>query len=232
MKRIVVLMTVAAVCVAMVVPVAALGRGGPPEGKGPAYAPGQIKKSGGELPGRGDAARDAESELEIPDAAETTDAAETPDVKKRKGGKPASSQAATDIPDPATGPGDPDDSEVETGTPVPDVDADEPTGSGKRHGIENALSRILINIERAEAQIEAGTRSYVPPGLLRVMAKFLGWLGLDAAPDPGSGDPAPEVPGEPADGGDGDGGSVDDTPTVEPPYSDEETGTVDPLPAG
>lgn len=74
-------------------------------------------------------------------------------------------------------------------------------------GIGNAFTRITSNIEKALAKIEAGTKTQVPPGLIRVWLKFAGWLGIDASTMPG----AESVPptDEPT-------GTVEPTPTVEP----------------
>lgn len=71
-------------------------------------------------------------------------------------------------------------------TPDRDRDREGPDEDGLR-GIENALTRIQANILRAEDRVAAGTMRFVPPGLLRVLDKFMGWLGLDGdgpgAPD-------------------------------------------------
>lgn len=82
-----------------------------------------------------------------------------------------------------------------------------------RAGIANALERLQSNLARMQAQLEAGQRRGLPPGLQRVIAKFLGWLGLDggAAEEPSDGGPSEEPTG-----------TVEPTATVEP------TGTVDP----
>jgi hypothetical protein len=80
----------------------------------------------------------------------------------------------------------------------------------KRTGIENALERLQRNLARMQADLEAGRRSSLPPGLQRVIAKFMMWLGLT----PGDG---------------GDGGSEEPTSTVEPTGTVEPTETPEPL---
>lgn len=57
--------------------------------------------------------------------------------------------------------------------------------SGAAGGIGNALTSIQANIAKAQAKVAAGTKKRVPPGLLRVLAKFMAWLGL--------GSPAPST---------------------------------------
>lgn len=83
--------------------------------------------------------------------------------------------------------------------------------SGPLSGIANALSRIQANIAKAEAKVEAGTKRQVPPGLLKVMAKFMAWLGIAPEEPDVPEDPAPEEPDEP-----GDDDSEVPTGTVEP----------------
>lgn len=102
--------------------------------------------------------------------------------------------------------GDPEDSVEET----PSVDVTETVEPERKTGIENALSRIQANIARAEAKVAAGQKEQVPPGLLRVVEKFLAWLGLTPV------DPAPADPGTPEDpnGADETTPSVEPTPTV------------------
>lgn len=88
----------------------------------------------------------------------------------------------------------------------------------KRTGIANALSRIQANIARAEAKVAAGTKSQLPPGLLRVMDKFLSWLGL-----------SPDTPSEePGDGTDQPEDSAEESATPVPDGSFEPTPTPDP----
>ncbi|MDI6712751.1 MAG: hypothetical protein QMD96_05875 [Anaerosomatales bacterium] len=84
----------------------------------------------------------------------------------------------------------------------------------ERTGIANALERLQRNLARMQAQMEAGQRKGLPSGLQRVIAKFLGWLGLDGG-----------TVEEPSDGTDD--GTVSDEPTetVEP------TQTIGPEPA-
>ncbi len=101
---------------------------------------------------------------------------------------------------------------VPGGEPAEEPVADEAEGEG---GIAGALSRIQANIAKAEAKVLAGTKKQVPPGLLRVLAKFMGWLGI--------------VPEEPPadDGAVPDDGLPGELPT-EPDGSELPTGTVDP----
>lgn len=78
-----------------------------------------------------------------------------------------------------------------------------------RSGIQNAFDRISANIARAEAHVASGSRSSLPPGLVRVFEKFLEWLGL--VPD--------DEPVDDADNG---------QDTEEPSDSDETTQSPDP----
>lgn len=83
----------------------------------------------------------------------------------------------------------------------------------KRTGTENALFRLQRNLERMQADLDAGTRSSLPQGLQSVIAKFMAWLGIDAdAPDGGVED--------------GDG-SVEPTGTIEPTSTIEPTETIE-----
>ena len=52
-----------------------------------------------------------------------------------------------------------------------------------RQGIENAADRIAGNIAKAEKAVAEGKRKQVPPGLQKVLEKFLGWLGVAPEPD-------------------------------------------------
>ncbi len=101
---------------------------------------------------------------------------------------------------------------VPGGEPAEEPVADEAEGEG---GIAGALSRIQANIAKAEAKVLAGTKKQVPPGLLRVLAKFMGWLGIVPEEPPADDGPVPDdgLPGE--------------LPT-EPDGSELQTGTVDP----
>lgn len=71
----------------------------------------------------------------------------------------------------------------------------------KLTGIENALSRLQRNLERKQAQFQAGLRKGLPSGLQATIAKFMSWLGMD-----------PEPAEEPEDGEESDEASE----TVEP----------------
>lgn len=90
---------------------------------------------------------------------------------------------------------------------TPSADTTPVVGPEKLTGIANALSRIQRNIERAEAKVAAGQKEQVPPGLLRVLEKFMAWLGLapvDPVPPVDPVDPTPDPSEEP-------------TPPVTPP---------------
>ena len=113
-----------------------------------------------------------------------------------------------------------------TGEPQQDRDQDRDqersqegsgTPQGQRHGIENALTKLQDNLARMQAELEAGTRTNLPPGLQRVIAKFLSWLGI--VPDDGG-----DIP----DDGDEPGDSDETSGTVEPGDSDETSDTVEP----
>ena len=90
----------------------------------------------------------------------------------------------------------------------------------KRTGVENALSRLQSNLERMQADLDAGTRTSLPPGLQRAIAKFMSWLGIEGdvdveAPDGDeseetSGTVEPGDPEDPDDGVDPDGELPDD----------------------
>ena len=53
----------------------------------------------------------------------------------------------------------------------------------ERQGIENAADRIAGNIAKAEKAVADGKKKQVPPGLQKVLEKFLGWLGVTPEPD-------------------------------------------------
>ena len=82
----------------------------------------------------------------------------------------------------------------------------------RRTGIANALSRLQRNLERMQADLDAGTRGSLPTGLQSVIAKFMAWLGIEAG-DPGM---TPD-----------DDGSVELMGTVEPTGTVVPTGTVE-----
>ncbi len=215
MRRLITITTLIALAATLIAP-ALVWAAGPPAGKGPgATPPGLEKRSSEGRPGGGaakqDRARAAEAaEAEGDEADGAVDRAERRSEKAERKAERARGAAA--------GSGAGLSAAEDTSTPEPGApDADAPAGPAKETGIANALSRIMRNIERAEARVAAGEKSQVPPGLLRVMAKFMGWLGIEA-------DPAPDTDGP----GDGDG-SQEETGTVGPyDPSDEETGTVGP----
>ncbi len=66
----------------------------------------------------------------------------------------------------------------------PEAGEDGPTVEPKRTGIENALASVQRNLERMQTQIDEGSRSDLPPGLQKVMLKFMAWLGM--SPDDGT----------------------------------------------
>ncbi len=79
----------------------------------------------------------------------------------------------------------------------------------------NAFARITANLEKSVAKIADGTKTQLPPGLVRVWLKFAGWLGIDPSTMPGT--PSSPPTEEP-------------TSTVEPTATVEPTGTVEPTP--
>jgi len=235
MRRIVALATLIALAATLIVPVAALAKGGPPAGKGPGFTPpGQAKKAvapvepsaagEAEEPAEESAATDAKEARKAEKAADKADKAAD---KAEKAASKAEEKAAKSAPkagresDGAAAA-----SVDESDTPSVDESATpEPEAPAKLTGIANALSRIMANIERAEARVAAGQKSQVPPGLLKVMAKFLGWLGIEADPEldteePGLDDPGLTDPGEGSDEETStpipDEGSEEDTVTIEP----------------
>jgi hypothetical protein len=235
MRRIVALATLIALAATLIVPVAALAKGGPPAGKGPGFTPpGQAKKAvapvessaagEAEEPAEESAATDAKQARKNEKAAEK---AEKAAEKAEKAASKAEEKAAKSAPiaEPESG-GAVAASVEESDTPSVDESATpEPEAPAKLTGIANALSRIMANIERAEARVAAGQKSQVPPGLLKVMAKFLGWLGIEADPELDSEEPGMDDPGltDPGEGSDEetstpipDEGSEEDTVTIEP----------------
>ena len=213
MRRVVTLITLFALSASLVVPAVALAKG-PPAGKGPdTTPPGLAKKAEQPTPpvAAEDSDRKAPREDKAPvDKAEKKEAKEQERAERTERKVERKADQAADKAVRATERVQ-DRSEEATGTV--DGDGDGPPAE-KRTGIENALSRILANIERAEARVESGRGSKVPPGLLKVAAKFLGWLGIDADDGIGTDDP------------NGDGSS-EETGTVSPPGgSGEDTMTV------
>jgi hypothetical protein len=222
MKKLVSFALLISLSLMLVVPVAALAKGGPPEGKGPGFTPpGQTKKAAATA---GAAASAAESEAEEPaeesaPAGKAAKKAEKQEAKPEKAAEKAE-KAAVKAAVKAEQKGSHEApvaamvaASEESETPAPD--AEEPAEPAKLTGIANALSRIMANIERAEARVAAGEKSAVPPGLLKVLAKFMGWLGIDAEPDP---EPGVTDPTE---------GSEEETGTPVPGEgSEEETGTL------
>jgi hypothetical protein len=232
MRRIVAIATLIALAATLMVPVAALAKGGPPAGKGPGFTPpGQAKKA--VAPVESSAAGETEEPAEesaatdAKEARKNEKAAEKAEKAAEKAASKAEGKAAKPAPtaEPESG-GAVAASLEESDTPSVDESATpEPEAPAKLTGIANALSRIMANIERAEARVAAGQKSQVPPGLLKVMAKFLGWLGIEADPEPDTEEPGLEDPGltDPGEGSDEetstpipDEGSEEDTVTIEP----------------
>ncbi len=199
MRKVVSLFTLIALGAALLVPVAALAKG-PPEGKGSSATPPGLQKKA-EKAVEVDTSESSDSDAKQVDKAEKTERK----VERKADaavGEVARVQERAQVR-----------SAEESGTPDHDGDG---VAEGKQTGIANALSRIMLNIERAEARVESGQQSRVPPGLLRVMSKFLAWLGID----PGT-EITPPGPGD---------GSSEETSTVLPDGgSDEETSALDPI---
>lgn len=211
MRKIVALATLIALVATLIVPTVAVARGGPPAGKGPGFTPpGQAKKA-------------APSEASVAEEAdEPADEAPSPDSKEARKAEKAEGKAAAKAEKAAArsvSEGAELSSLDESATPDPD-EADEPSDTGKMFGIANALSRIMANIERAEARVAAGQKSHVPTGLLNVLSKFLGWLGIDAEPESDVDEPDVTDPG--------DEGSDEETSTPLPDGSEEDTVTTEP----
>ncbi len=82
-----------------------------------------------------------------------------------------------------------------------------------RAGIENALAHVEANIAKAEAKVADGTKKQVPPGLLKVAAKFMSWLGIEIEV------PVVDPVDDPFDGD----GSGEDTMTPDPSDGTSET---------
>lgn len=95
-------------------------------------------------------------------------------------------------------------------------EAAQPEQPEKLTGVENALSRLQRNLERMQAQLEAGTRDSLPEGLQSAIAKFMSWLGI-------------EPPSEEAENTDE--GSTETSGTIEPDPEESETGAGDVLEA-
>jgi hypothetical protein len=238
MRRIVALATLIALAATLIVPVAALAKGGPPAGKGPGFTPpGQAKKA--VAPVEPSAAEETEEPAEETPATNAKEAGKAAGLGKAAGKVPAHAAEAIGKAAGAEDVADTDEAVEgtvsameETVTPEPEEgeepeeeEADKPSDTGKMFGIANALSRIMANIERAEAKVAAGQKSQVPPGLLKVMAKFLGWLGFEAEPELDTEEPGTEEPGltDPGEGSEEetstpnpDEGSEEDTVTIEP----------------
>lgn len=88
-------------------------------------------------------------------------------------------------------------------------DAEQPEKPEKLTGVENALSRLQRNLERMQAQLEAGKRDSLPEGLQSAIAKFMSWLGI-------------EPPSEEAENTDE--GSTETSGTIEPePEEDDQS---------
>lgn len=200
MKKLVAIILCVVLAAMLVVPAAFAGEG-QSQGKGKESAPGQQKKAE-------DAEDEAAAKKEAKDkgskaeeSEEVTGDAEGKGKAKGKSEDKGKNQGAE------KGKG----SEDASGTPKRSKE-ESGTTERKRTGIENAFDRISANIAKAEQKVADGTKKQVPPGLLNVYEKFLGWLGLADAVEGGEAD------------GDG-SGSGESTQTPEPDEGDigEET---------
>ncbi len=93
------------------------------------------------------------------------------------------------------------------------------TVSMKRTGIANALDRLEANLARMQADLEAGSRSSLPPGLQRAIAKFISWLGVEGHDEsslPDDGDGSEET-----------SGTVETSVTVDPDDGSGDDGETD-----
>lgn len=229
MRRTVAYVVLIALAASLAVPAVVFAKG-PPGGKGPDFTPPGQEKKAERTQERSSLSGNDDSRASGPPAAVLEKKASKAQEREEKAEQKAeqAAQKAERKPNQKPGPRENAGSALDGGestqvslvsedeTTTPDVpDANE---EPRPRGVENALGRILANIERAEARVEAGQRTSVPPGLLRVAAKFLGWLGIDA-------DDGPDAP----DDTNGTGPSDEETGTVDPPDgSDEETSTVGP----
>ncbi|MDZ4063318.1 MAG: hypothetical protein U1E22_01510, partial [Coriobacteriia bacterium] len=140
MKRTPSVFLVALLVAVLLVPAAALAKGGSDaaKGQGKSSAPGQVKKAGGDA-AEADAAgsTDGSALQDGEDAVETdTDSDGTGARKGKAFGKTKQNQLRSRE---ASG-------------------AAESDGERKRTGIENAIDRIQANIAKAEAKVAAGTK--------------------------------------------------------------------------
>jgi len=143
----------------------------------------------------------------------------------------AGDEASADEPSDAVEDGSGKDKQKDKGNGKKGAEADEPQGSEetsptaemKRTGVENALSRLQRNLERMQAQLEAGKRTGLPEGLQRAIAKFMSWLGIEPPSDEaentdeGSDETSGTVEPEPADDADDGAAGAD---TTEAPASE------------
>lgn len=202
MKRLLSVLLAALLVAMLLVPAAATAKSANANSKGHASeAPGQVKTSdsGAAKSGKKDSADEVGSFEGDSDEAETDDAGAGAGAGNGKAlGKTKEKHVRSRE---ASGAAYSDD---ESGTVEP-----------KRTGIENALDHIMANIAKANAKVEDGTKKHVPPGLLRVMDKFISWLGLTPEPT----EPAP----------DGADDMSDETSATPDPGSGEESSTVIPV---
>lgn len=209
MKRTLVITLVLALILALALPGVALARkggvpaGGNGKGRAPAAveAPDEVAEDGTEAPSRGKG-NGADKDKGKPESAGSKGKGASAGDESGDGEQArdrARDRARTQ-----------EHSEDASGSPEP-----------KRTGIANALSRLEANLARMQAQLEAGERTNLPPGLQRAIAKFMSWLGI--APDDGT---------VPDDGADSDDGSEEPTGTVEPTMTVEPTVTPEPEPEG
>jgi hypothetical protein len=90
--------------------------------------------------------------------------------------------------------------------PLPDGEVTLPPGW------ETAYASVKSNLDRMQSAVDAGFRKQVPPGLQRVVAKFMERLGIEAAEE---GDELPDGD-DLFDGSDESSGTVETSGTVEP----------------
>lgn len=214
LKRSVLMVACVALTVALLMPAIALAG----NGKGPGSAPGKLKQAAGAA--KADAAKGkAPGKAKGPDTDAAGSKAETKAAKSAaKAASKEAKAAQKQLKRIGAGSVETTGSDEPTGSTEPTESA-EPTGAPRpgAKGLANALGRIQANIAKAEAKIAAGTKKQIPPGLLKALAKFMGWLGI-VPDDPGLPDDSASDP--PADPGDG-----SENETLTPIPSGDESGT-------
>lgn len=104
------------------------------------------------------------------------------------------------------------------------AEASETTAAASESATPNvapAFSRIMSNLEKSVSKVLSGTKSQLPPGLVRVWLKFASWLGVDPTTMPGADlvSPAPAA-GETT-------STVDASGTVAPMPTDAPSASLD-----